>query len=129
MNINIKNIYVINILNRLLYQPSSYEFISEIIYHTKFHFENEEQHRTSIVSLLSFSIANNIIVVEKVENNKERKIKKIYESNVLEDFILILNNNWNKFNDSNNKDIWYSFQINYTEEWKIELKKLNLWTE
>lgn len=132
MNINELNIsetHTLFVLYKLIYSPSSYEFVSELSYHSKDYFKNGNSHKKSIISILVFALSSNKIIVERVLMNQSREIEKVYKKSNYKEFISILEEDWSKFINSDEVKIWYSYQINYTSEWKDELRKLSLWAD
>jgi hypothetical protein len=109
------------ILHELLYCNSSIEFISEFIKKNK----NLEIELTSLelkerVKNYLFFLMNNEFIYLKCGDF-------VYNKNNIEAFLEILDNNWDKFENTDNVDydeFWYSYLIEYSERWNNALQKL-----
>ena len=121
LNINEENLNTIPKMFNLLYQKGSYEFLSELIYYSKFYyFKNENLRKKAVISILIFAISSRKIIVEEVgENNKT---SKIYNHSNYRELIEIVKNKWEQFKDHDGALLWYSYQLNYSKRWEAQLK-------
>lgn len=118
-----KNIHIIHVLNKLLYERTSYEFLSELIYRSKDYFINDNLHKSSILWILEFCLSIDKIFVQTKQKNGEILI---YNSSNFKDLILTVEDKWSKFNNYNEVELWYSYEIGYTVLWKQELNRLEI---
>lgn len=118
-----KNIHIIHVINKLLYERTSYEFLSEFIYRSKDYFLNDNNHKTSILWILEFCLSIDKIFIQTKQKNGT---VIFYNSSNFKDLVSIVKDKWTKFNNHNEVELWYSYEIGYTDLWKEELNKLEI---
>lgn len=126
--INLKNPHIILMSYRLLYDFGAYEFLSEFLYYSKFYFSKEDERKEVILELIEYALSKNKIIISKGYSDKKGIEVKYTDKNYSE-LVSKIDKLWLNFNNPDETLIWYLYQIDYTSEWKNELKKLNLWTE
>jgi hypothetical protein len=111
---------IIKVLYNLCYNKDI-EFISEVIKINKNIIKSNDL-KSIILDIFKYAIKNNKLVIEK--KDLDMKLEIIYDKSNVNDLLYIINENWDKFNDSFHADYWYCYQIVYTEDWKKELLNL-----
>lgn len=110
------------ILHKILYCNGSVEFVSELINQVK-KFNNgisSLELKEETKDYLTFLVVYNFIKLKHGDC--------IYNKKNLDVFIKILDDNWSKFENENDKDyqlFWYSYLIEYTNNWNKILDELN----
>lgn len=109
------------ILYELLYKPGYIEFVSMFIEKIK----NTDRKLNSIElkkrvkEYFTFLVKNKFIFIQCGDDT--------YKSDNLIDFFKILDDNWNRFEDKKNPSyniFWYSYSIQYTQNWFNMLNEL-----